>query len=316
MRTIRRVLLCLVPTAALALSGCAPKDGAAWQEELRGTPVLQKAARAFLTGQIYDRATLALRDGNEAALQSAQDDLQIVAPQLAAEQAVRSAALLDDRAQGEKDATRASALRERAAKKYREALEIEPNFDSRDPDLLNALGYFLADRGTNTSDFQTAEKLTRRSLEIWNDLVKDAEDTALPGTNQLLAVRRFLRANTRDSLAWALFRQGKYPAAQKAQESAVDEAARTAPLLKQKVPADLYYHLGEILRAQGKLPQAAAQYRKALSVEPEHKLAARALKLLPPALRQPAPQTKVQPAPETQPTPNAEPQQGQGTLTT
>jgi tetratricopeptide (TPR) repeat protein len=297
MKFLCRVLLGLTPVVALALGGCA-RNGASWQDELRNQPILQKTARAFLTGQIYDRATIALRDGKEAALQSAQDELQRVAPQLAAEQAVRAAALLDDRAQHEKDAERAAALRERAAKKYREALAIDPHFDSRDPDLLNALGYFLADRGTSTADFQNAEQFTRRALAIYDQAIASLPDSALSPMRNALAQARYARAVApHDSLAWALFRQGKYSEAQKEQEAAVAEAARSATFLKRKVPADLYYHLGEIYRAQGKPEQAAAQYEKALAVEPNHKPSQRALKALPPSLYKSKPNPEVQPAP-------------------
>jgi tetratricopeptide (TPR) repeat protein len=259
------------------LGGCAQRENISWQEELRSLPLLQKTARVFLTGQIYDHAIIALRDGNESALQNAQDELQMVAPLLAAEQAVRAAIVLDSRAQREKNEAIAEKLRASASKKYREALSIDANFDSTNPDLLNALGYYLAERGTSTTDFQTAEKLTRRALALYDQAIASLPDSTLSPIRMTLAQARYSRAvGARDSLAWSLFRQRRYGEALKEQKSAVDEAAKNSALIEQPVPADLYYHQGEIYRALNKLDEAQKQYSKALDIEPDHQLSLRA----------------------------------------
>lgn len=271
------LLIIVALICAQALGGCAQSDSVSWQEELRSLPLLQKTARVFLTGQIYDHAIIALRDGNESALQSAQGELQIVAPLLAAEQAVRVAVMFDGRAQLEKKEVIAEKLRASASKKYREALAIDANFDSRNPDLLNALGYYLAERGTSAEDFQSAEKLTRRALALYDQVIASLPDSTLGPIRMTLAQARYSRAvGARDSLAWSLFRQRRYGEALKEQKAAVDEAAKNSALIEQPVPADLYYHLGEIYRALNKLDEAQKQYSKALDIEPDHQLALRA----------------------------------------
>jgi tetratricopeptide (TPR) repeat protein len=302
-RVLRGSSLAAILLAGLFVGGCANRssDNASWLDELRASRVLQNAARAVLTGQIYDRAAIAIRDNNEAALESAQRDLQFVAPRLAAEQMVAQAVDLDSRAFTEKDKTRAAKLRAQAGEKYRAALAIDPNFDSKNPETLNALGYFLAERGTSTPDFQTAEKLTRRALEIWDELVEAASGTVIPGTDQVLQVRRFLRANTRDSLAWALFRQGEYSQALKEQKASLEEAESAGAKIGQKVSADLYYHLGEIYRALKNSGAARTQFQKALELEPDHELSQRALKALPALPKEPirpSTEPELQPAPE------------------
>jgi tetratricopeptide (TPR) repeat protein len=279
---MKRVLLVLA-TGAILVGGCASSGnsgGASPLASLRAHPLLQNAARGLAIAKYSDKAFIAARNEDESALEKASAGLESVAPLLAAEHLVRDASRLDARAQFEKNPAFSTELKNQAGQKYRTALKTAPDFDSRNPELLNALGYFLAERGVTTPDFQKAEKLTRRSLELWDDLVSQAQNSSLPGAGNLLSLRRFARANVRDSLAWALFRQGEYAQALNEQQEAVSEAEKSTPELGEKVPAELYYHLGEIERALKHFDAAKTWYQKALQVEPDHALSQRALQNL------------------------------------
>lgn len=304
MQKKRRVFRYPAVLIALGLAGCAQsrdeEDEALRRALPRFKAVLQAAARSFLTGQAYDRTVIAARNSDDAALSAAQQELRLIDPRLAAEQAVQSAVRLEMLAQRESDKQRAARLQEQAAAKYREALALAPDFDSSDPDLLNALGYFLAERGTSASDFVTAEKLTRRSLEIWNEIVSNTESSWIPGTSTLLANQKFVRALTaRDSLAWALFRQGKYAEAKNQQETAVREVEANAAAAGQPMSADLYYHLGEIYRALKQPEKARGQFQKALKAQPDHELTLRALKKMPARPRRSTPAAPPETRPKT-----------------
>ena len=84
---------------------------------------------------------------------------------------------------------------------------------------MNALGYFLADRGTAPSDFALAETLTRRALSRLDELAQSQ-------LNLKPANVAFLRAIIHDSLAWSLFKQKKWDDAAREQRQAVDEARK------------------------------------------------------------------------------------------
>lgn len=272
-RVLRFPILLAIP---FFLGGCA-QDGSTLSA-LRENPILQNAARAVLMGKTFDRAAIARRNNDDEALVAAADDLGKIDPLSAAEQLVTVAAQLDGRAQITKDEPQKKLLEAQAAEKYREALRIAPEFPSRNAMLLNALGYFLAERGQTKSDFQTGEQLTRSSLKLWDASVSEVENAPMSG--QLLAARKFMRANTRDSLAWALFRQGKLQNAKAEQIIAVKEAKEFASQVGEKVPADLYFHLGEIERALKNLGAAKSNYEEALKVEPDHAPSRRALNSL------------------------------------
>lgn len=270
MKFIRRAFLVSISTVcALSLAGCSGAGSTpGFIQSLRENTVLQNAAKAALSGKIYDRAAIAIRDGNENALANATEELAFVDPLAAAEQMVKAAAWLDLRAYGETDAALKTQLEIQSAQKYRQALKITPNFPSKNPDLLNALGYFLADRGASATDFQNAEKFTRSSLKRMDAQIQETAQAPLSGP--LVALQKFNRAQTaRDSLAWALFRQGKFAAARKEQIAAVNEAQTNTPA-GQKISAELYFHLAEIERALKNTDAAKVNYQAALKIDPDH----------------------------------------------
>ena len=290
MKFFHRVLL-LVASSAIALSvgGCAGAGSTPGAlQSLRENAVLQNAAKAALAGKVYDRAAIAVRNGDEKALEKATDALIEIDPLAAAEQLVNAAGWLDTRAMSETDLALKKDLETQATQKYRRALEIAPGFPSRDPNLLNALGYFLADRGTSNEDFQTAEKLTRASLKLLDAQIAQTENAPLSGP--LLAMQKFNRAQTaRDSLAWALFRQKKFAAARKEQIAAVNEAQAGAATVNQTLSPDLYFHLAEIERALKNKPAAIANYQAALKIDPDHKPSLKGLLSLTGSTPSPAP---------------------------
>jgi len=275
----------------LFLGGCAQGEGTL--ASLRENPILQNAARAVLMGKIYDRAAIANRNGDNQALVAAADELAKIDPVASAEQLVLAGAQLDGRSQLSKDARQKKIFEAQANLKYREALRVSPNFPSDNPELLNALGYFLADRGQNKSDFQTAEKLTRAALKSQNESIAQMENA--PITSPLLPNLKFSRSNTRDSLAWALFRLGQFAKAKTEQTQVLQEAEAIAPRVGQKISADLYFHMGEIERASKNLAAAEKNYQAALKAEPDHEDTLNAFgkigKKPPAAPRKSAPQT-------------------------
>jgi len=246
--------------------------------------VLWHAARASAVGNAYNRARDAARNADRAALADAMDDLrQLKAASraeplalAAAEELVSQAGMLDMQAQNLKGA-QAKSMQAQAALQYREAQRLSPRFASSDPNLVNSLGYFLAERGSTPADFREAERLTRRSLQIYDEQIKRLEDEE----DAEFASKVFSRANTRDSLAWALYRQRRYEEALREQQQAIFEATLATKANAEPVPAELHFHLGEIYRALKRWDQAREQYDTALELKPEYSEAQQALKQLP-----------------------------------
>lgn len=294
MKTPCRVLLfpCLL-VIPLAVAGCGQAESTLAQ--LRENEVVRNAARAVLLGNTYDRAAIARRNGDSQALMAAAIELEKLDPLAAAEHLVENAVQLDSRAMLARDPAAKKELEAEAAQKYREALRINPDFPSQNAQLLNALGYFLADRGTSKSDFVAAEKLTRAALKRWDELVEEMSELPLfsaPGE-----AARFSRAHgPQDSLAWALFKQGRFAEARKEQAAAIKAVEAAAPQIQGRISADLYYHLAEIERGLKNYAAAQKNYQAALKLEPDHEPSLRGLASLTPA-KQPAVPEKA-PVPE------------------
>ncbi|RMF34589.1 MAG: tetratricopeptide repeat protein [Alphaproteobacteria bacterium] len=119
---------------------------------------------------------------------------------------------------------------DRAEADFRKALELEPD----QPSVLNYLGYSLADMGRNYAE---AEEMIRKAV------------AKRPRDGYII-----------DSLAWVLYRLGRY-------EEAVEPMERAVSL----VPNDpiLNDHLGDILWMVGRRMEARFQWRRALSFGPE-----------------------------------------------
>lgn len=300
----------LLPLSGLLLSfllaGCQPVENAL--SGLRKNEIMRNAARGFLLGQAYDRVAIAQRNQDKDALQAATAELSRLDPQAAAklnrinqltraEEMVREAVNIDMRAERLPDGEQKRKLEAQAAQKYREALRISPQFPSQNADLLNALGYFLADRGTSRQDFQTAERLTRQALKQWDAMLEQLKDAPLAGNARSLM--QFSRAHgPQDSLAWALFKQKKYNEAAREQKEVLKITEQTASEIGQPIAADLYYHYAEIERARGNIGTARTNYQLALQLEPDHKASRDALATLPP-VKPAAPKPSPVPPPQT-----------------
>ncbi|HVF10298.1 MAG TPA: tetratricopeptide repeat protein, partial [Abditibacteriaceae bacterium] len=198
----------------------------------------------------------------------------------AAAEAVETAIAFDTLAEKSGAGARAK-WRARAAEEYRKALRLMPDFDSEDAHKLNALGYFLADRGTTPDDFNKAERLTRNSLALW-----DKQLAQLNKSDPRLPLLRFSReVGPHDSLAWALYRQGRYEEALHEQTAAI-AAARAASAASKvstgPLASELYFHLGEIYRALGRPQEARRHYQEALRLNPDDTARRRAVQGLPP----------------------------------
>lgn len=163
-----------------------------------------------------------------------------------------------------------------ATENYRRALMFAPNFGSENPDLLNAAGYMLADRGQTIEDFQNAEKLTRSALALVEKMIakvqEGPEDEPMKQA-RLRALRYALACGPRDSLAWSLFKLKRYDEALKEQQRAVADAKANEPagLLRaaDSMP-DLLYHLGAIYAALGQKDKAKSAFDEALKLKPTH----------------------------------------------
>lgn len=240
----------LAPLAFL-FGGCAPQEG---QSAVRGVAASFVAARAF------DRAQIAIRRDDNAALERAGSQLRLAAqggsnPALAGaltrELTLQANSLLAqaDQAKGNQK----YHLEENSNAKYRAALSFAPQKapeKSLDAHTLNALGYFLADKGSSHADFERAAVLTRAAYKNW-DLKGRSSDS-----NEL---GRAIGAQ--DSYAWALFKLRKYDQALE-QQKRVWELARGMGLAD--LTAEVPFHLGEIYRALGQDKKARLAYEVAL----------------------------------------------------
>ena len=113
---------------------------------------------------------------------------------------------------------------------FRRALELNPD----QPQVLNYLGYSFVDRGENLDE---ALGMIERAV------------AAQPEAGYII-----------DSLAWALFRLGRY-------EEAVEPMERAA--LLEPVDPVVTDHLGDVYWAVGRKLEARFQWHRALSFEPE-----------------------------------------------
>ena len=127
-------------------------------------------------------------------------------------------------------------LWDKAEPDFRRALELEPD----QPQVLNYLGYSYIEMGINLEE---ALSMIERAV------------AAQPDSGYII-----------DSLAWGLFRLGRY-------EEAVEPMERAAVL--EPVDPIVTDHLGDVYWAVGRIREAQFQWRRALSFNPEEKEATR-----------------------------------------
>jgi tetratricopeptide (TPR) repeat protein len=129
-------------------------------------------------------------------------------------------------------------------KLLREMLDADPN----DVSVLNSLGYELAEQSRNLDE---AERLIRRALELDQRARKfgDGDDESPTADDED-------RAAYLDSLAWVLFRKGKFTEARALLEKAVAQ-------LDGRDDAALWDHLGDVYYRMNELGKARAAWGKA-----------------------------------------------------
>lgn len=124
---------------------------------------------------------------------------------------------------------------------FRQALALNPD----QPQVLNYLGYSYIDRNENLTE----------ALEMIKRAVAQSPDSGY----------------IVDSLAWGLFRLGRY-------QEALDPMERAS--LLEPVDPTVTDHLGDVYWAVDRKMEARFQWRRALSFDPEEELAARIRKKL------------------------------------
>jgi tetratricopeptide (TPR) repeat protein len=226
--------------------------------------VVREAAQAYLEAKAKSRYRDALRRGDEQTMRAAVEDGDWAKeatnpPVEAADRLVREGNSLFTTGRQSIGAERHNRFLQ-ADSKYRLALKLYPRMAtaSENHDLLNSVGYYLADQGRSQEDFQTAERLLRRSLQLWN------EDLAQPGTGDMNRsdLRRRRALEPVDSLAWALYRLGRFTEAKKLSEEAFNTLRSIVG--ENNVDAAISYHLAEIHRALGETEAARRMYVLAL----------------------------------------------------
>ena len=254
MRTFWKHAACL-GVAAFGLSGCTPEQT---------PPAARGVAASFVAGRAFDRAQSAIKRNNTSALERAGSDLRRAAsagsnPRLVGALATNlafQAGFASDQARQLRGDQR-NRLEEDSNAKYRAALAFTPENQpekSLDPPTLNALGYFLADKGSTRADFERAAVLTRAAYLKWDVSGKSFDFNELNRAT-----------GPQDSYAWALFKLGRYEQARREAEK-VWELSRGMGQVNQT--ADIPFHLAEIYRALGQNSKARETYEAALSLSP------------------------------------------------
>lgn len=262
-------------TGATLLGGCARDESGspAGRNPLRGM------AAAYLAANAFDSTALALRRGDTDTLQRRASDLELASEAIPHDEALRLALA----AASITSAVRAESLVSSAPDGLRRMVENEPparyraalSFLPEDPaplgpELLNALGYFLADEGSSRADFERAVELTRLALEQ-----SQAQAELLPAGSPERVLADWNRAvGPQDSYAWALFRAGQFEAARQQQEEVlltVRALRGMGPRLSPEIP----FHMAEIYRALNQKTEARRAYQLALRLDPDAALRAK-----------------------------------------
>jgi hypothetical protein len=249
--------------AMLFMSGCAKSPGS------QSSMMLRELARSYLIGTTYDQALIASRQENPSDLRSALkrlDELNAVDVavdlQLShAEDRVRSGMSLQMQAFQikKKNYALSHQMEGQAMQEYRSALRWSPQFPSKDPVLLNALGYSLADRGASQKDFELALQLTSHAVAILNRQITTSAGTDASNQN-LFAQLQMQLAITRDSQAWAFYKLKRFNEAEAVQNKALAQAKTSK--LGSGAFAELWMHQAKILQGLGMLEAANAAMKE------------------------------------------------------
>lgn len=254
-----------------ALSGCSSTV-----TSLPNQSIVRDLAASYVAAHAFDSARLALERGDDARLRSAGADLKRAGGILSENNAMLlafTATMVTKAYRIESQSTLAptaqrSALIADANEKYRTALAFLPdNYSDLSWQMLNVLGYFLADRGKNTADFKLAVELTEKSLQK-----ATTELDQLPEGSPQRAQAELSRATApRDSYAWALFRVGRFKDAKREQEEVL-RVLRSPAGASEPISAEIPYHMAEIYKALGQKAEARREYQNALQLRGDAEL--------------------------------------------
>lgn len=233
----------------LNLAGCAQNGGA--------SNFAQSALQDMNLARSYDQAQLALTRGDQshlddlgaqirARMASSNNDANSQDAQLArvfVRQFVDSAAIWENESAQTSGKNRENA-REKSARSYRSALVFLPTkteksafLESLGAQNLNALGYFLADRGENIADWTRAEALTRLAFEL------SPTETAFDEFNRAVGPQ--------DSHAWALYKLGRFAEARAVQTQVLQLIGKSNNVGETNLSPDIPFHMGAIYKALG-----------------------------------------------------------------
>ena len=247
---------------AAILAGCGAQNA---PEPARGL------GAAFVAGRAFDRSQSALKSGDDAALQNAGRKYARAAARLenkgvllAGVQPVTIAAMRLEQQAKYAPLSQRGALMQRALEKYRAVsafLPADPRPGQVDAEILNMVGYPLADRGTTRADWERAEQLTQLSLDEWDRQIK----ATAPNSQERLQLQAARTIGALDSHAWALFKLGKISEALPRQERVIAFANKYPSQSNAEIP----FHMAEIYRAAGRDDDAREQYGRALELGPD-----------------------------------------------
>ena len=244
-----------IAVLSLNLAGCAQNEA--------GEGFFQSALRDITLARAYDGAQIALKRGDQSGLDDlgaqirarmarqngAADTQDAQLARVFVRQFVDSAMIWENQSVLTQGKSRENA-RKKSARNYRSALLFLPSktkdsafLKSLGAQNLNALGYFLADRGENLADWTRAEALTRLAVEL---------------SPRNTAFEEFDRAvGPQDSHAWALYKMGRFSEARELQTQVLQLIGKSKNVGETQISPDIPFHMGAIFKALGQSRQAS-----------------------------------------------------------
>ncbi|RYG75255.1 hypothetical protein EON80_01230 [bacterium] len=246
----------------LVFAGGCTQDG-------RGISPLRGMAASVLKGNAYDRAYVAVRRKDGAALQRASNDM-LRSENTLANRASQTNTVQNLTAEANIFLTAALSQPEDqrgqlmilADGKYRAAIEkVKPEGGVKaiDPNTLNSLGYYLADQGKDLNDWNQALIFTKAAYQRW--VIPKGSGAEVARLNRALL--------SQDSYAWSLFKLGRFQEARVQQEQVLATARSIAP---EQISADIVFHMAEIYRLVGEMDKARMEYVAASQMSPDDNL--------------------------------------------
>ncbi len=150
-----------------------------------------------------------------------------------------------------------------AIRVYNKGIKVDPTFDRLYHNLGEAL-YSIGKYASAKKQYNTALKLNPGSMKTFNNLAWAYAERGENLDDALALASAAVGSDQQngffyDTLAWVYFRQGLFEEARLAAVKAID--------VQSGIP-DFHFHMGEILRWQGRYNEAVLEYGKVLGLEP------------------------------------------------